>query len=167
MNQTKIYQVVFFHYVCHFNIFCGPHLRDQADLSHSQMCHDKWSMTINGCVYKLRAGQTGQHFAEDIFKRIYLPFHFNFTDVSSQSTVSKSNQQQVQWHWFRNWLGNEQVTSHHSYQWRIYKPPGFNELINSSPPSATYMCQWIQSALVKIMACRVLGTKPLSKPMLG
>ena len=29
------------------------------------------------------------------------------------------------------------------------------------------MCQWIGSTLVQIMACRLFGTKPLSKPMLG
>ena len=29
------------------------------------------------------------------------------------------------------------------------------------------MHQWIVSALVQIMACRLFGTKPLSKPMLG
>ena len=38
---------------------------------------------------------------------------------------------------------------------------------NSFPPSATYMCQWIRSTLVQIMGCRLLGAKPLSKPMLG
>ena len=38
---------------------------------------------------------------------------------------------------------------------------------NSSPPSAEYMRQWIGSALLQIMACRLFGTKPLSKPMLG
>ena len=38
--------------------------------------------------------------------------------------------------------------------------------INSSPPSAGYMRQWIGSALVKIMACHLFATKPLSKPML-
>ena len=32
--------------------------------------------------------------------------------------------------------------------------------------SATYMRQWIRSALVKIMAYRLVGTKPLSEPML-
>ena len=36
---------------------------------------------------------------------------------------------------------------------------------DSSPPSAAYMCQWIGSALVQIMACRLFGVKPLSKPM--
>ena len=40
-------------------------------------------------------------------------------------------------------------------------------LFNSSPPSAAYMRQWIGSALVQIMACRLFGAKPLSKPMLG
>ena len=39
--------------------------------------------------------------------------------------------------------------------------------INSSPLSAAYMRQWIRSALVKIVACRLFGAKPLSKPMLG
>ena len=39
--------------------------------------------------------------------------------------------------------------------------------INSSPPSAAYMHQWIRSALVQIMACRLFSTKPLSEPMLG
>ena len=32
---------------------------------------------------------------------------------------------------------------------------------------AAYMRQWMSSILVQIMACRLFGTKPLSKPMLG
>ena len=39
--------------------------------------------------------------------------------------------------------------------------------INSSPPSAAYMRHRIGSALVQIMACRLFGAKPLSKPMIG
>ena len=38
--------------------------------------------------------------------------------------------------------------------------------VNSSHPSVAYMRQWIWSALVHIMACRLFGTKPLSEPML-
>ena len=45
--------------------------------------------------------------------------------------------------------------------WRINNPS-----FNSSPPSAAYMHQWIGSALVQIMACRLFGAKPLSAPML-
>ena len=41
------------------------------------------------------------------------------------------------------------------------------QIVNSPPPSAAFMCQWIRSALVKIMACRLFGAKPLSKPVLG
>ena len=33
-----------------------------------------------------------------------------------------------------------------------------------APPSAAYMRQWTESALVQIMACRLLGAKPLFKP---
>ena len=38
--------------------------------------------------------------------------------------------------------------------------------INSSPPNVAHMCQWIYSASVQIMACRLFGAKPLSKPVL-
>ena len=38
---------------------------------------------------------------------------------------------------------------------------------DSSPPSSAYTRQWIGSILVEIMACRLFGAKPLSKPMLG
>ena len=37
----------------------------------------------------------------------------------------------------------------------------------SFPPIAEYVRQWIWSALVQIMACRLFGDKPLSKPMLS
>ena len=40
-------------------------------------------------------------------------------------------------------------------------------LFNTSLPSAAYMPKWIGSALVQIMACRLIGAKPLSKPVLG
>ena len=39
--------------------------------------------------------------------------------------------------------------------------------VNSSSPIAAYMRQWLGSALVQIMACRLFGAKPLSEPMLG
>ena len=38
---------------------------------------------------------------------------------------------------------------------------------NSSPLSAVYMHPWIESALVQIMACPLIGAKPLFTPMLG
>ena len=38
---------------------------------------------------------------------------------------------------------------------------------SSPPPGAAYTRQWIGSALVQIMACRLFGAKPLSEPMLS
>ena len=39
--------------------------------------------------------------------------------------------------------------------------------IHSSPLSTECMRHWIGSAMFQIKACRLFGTKPLSKPMLG
>ena len=38
---------------------------------------------------------------------------------------------------------------------------------DSSPRSVAYMRRWIGSTLVRMVACRLFGAKPLSKPMLG
>ena len=38
--------------------------------------------------------------------------------------------------------------------------------VDSSLLSAAYMRQWTRSSLVQVMACRLLGAKPLPKPML-
>ena len=49
-----------------------------------------------------------------------------------------------------------------------FSPLIVNGIVNSSPASATYMRQWTWLlALVQIMACRLFGAKPLSKPILG
>ena len=50
------------------------------------------------------------------------------------------------------------------YYWRIYI---YMHHPAQSSPSDAYMRQWIWSALVQIMARRLIGTKPLTKPMLG
>ena len=59
-------------------------------------------------------------------------------------------------------------------QYNIFKNDNFKFIVthrqshwvNSSPPSDPYMRQWIGSALVQIMACRLISAKPLSEPML-
>ena len=43
----------------------------------------------------------------------------------------------------------------------------FQYSFHSAPPSAAYLCRWIGSALIQIMAYSLFGAKPLSKPMLG
>ena len=38
--------------------------------------------------------------------------------------------------------------------------------LKSSRPNDAFMCQWTRPSLVRIMACRLIGAKPLSEPML-
>ena len=69
-------------------------------------------------------------------------------------------------------LSNRQAISHYLNQcWPNSLThmcgTGAGRWVNSSPPSATYMRQWTGSALLQIMAWRLFGAKPLSKPMLG
>ena len=40
------------------------------------------------------------------------------------------------------------------------------QYVNSSPPSATYMCRWTGPPLVQVMAFCLFSTKPLPEPML-
>ena len=56
-----------------------------------------------------------------------------------------------------------EIIIYHHKAWYMAK----EDVVHSYPPSAAYMRQWIGSALVQIMACRLFGAKPLSKPMLG
>ena len=59
----------------------------------------------------------------------------------------------------RKWLDACLVPSHYLMQWWI--------IVDLSPPSTTYMHQWIGSALVQVMACCLFGAKPLPEPMLA
>ena len=62
---------------------------------------------------------------------------------------------------------DEILTTVHTYAGWRGMTEGASTGINSSPPSAAYMRQWIRSTLVQIMACRLFGAKPLSEPVLG
>ena len=56
-------------------------------------------------------------------------------------------------------LQRNHATTQLHFLWKVLQ-------LNSSPPSAAYMRQWIRPALVQIMACCLFGAKPLSKLML-
>ena len=47
-----------------------------------------------------------------------------------------------------------------NYSFKIIPTSPRGQWVNSSPPSAAYMLQWIRSALVQIMACHLFSTKP-------
>ena len=62
-------------------------------------------------------------------------------------------------HWFRQWLGAGQATSHYLNQWwliyrRIYASLGLNELMRWS--QVTYICFNSKPSLVQIMSCRLI-----------
>ena len=67
--------------------------------------------------------------------------------------------------WFGLWLVDKSVPSLYSNQCSLkcWLFSIFTDIHQLIPPSAVYMRQWIGSALVQIMACRLFGTKPLSK----
>ena len=48
----------------------------------------------------------------------------------------------------------------------LFHVPVSSHPLNSSPPSGAYMCQWTGSSLVQVMACHLIGAKPLPEPML-
>ena len=64
-------------------------------------------------------------------------------------------------------MGNSSPEPISSYKWEIRRLNLLVQAINSSSPGAAYIRQWTGTALVQIMACRLFGAKPLSKPMLG
>ena len=65
------------------------------------------------------------------------------------------------------WFNIFDNNGHVSYDKNNSASTGFELiLIDTNPPSAAYMRRWTGSALIQIMACRLGGAKPLSKPML-
>ena len=83
-------------------------------------------------LYTLRLKQNGLHIADDTFKCIswmkmlefQLKFHWSLF-LRVQFIIFH--------HWFRKWLGSNQVTRHYLdqwwlYYWHIYAPIGLNEL---------------------------------------
>ena len=80
-------------------------------------------------INTLRPRQNGRHFADDIFKCIFLNENVSIVVKISLKFVQLTIFQ----HWFRWWLGAVQATSHYLNQWwlvywRIYASLGLNEL---------------------------------------
>ena len=85
----------------------------------------------------LRPGRNCHYFADDIFKCIFLneniwiSLKISLKFLSSELTIFQ--------HWFRQWLGADQATSHYLNRcwlvyWRIYPSLGLNELSHSLYP---------------------------------
>ena len=62
--------------------------------------------------------------------------------------------------WFMAFVATKNLQHMYNLDW-------YSSFINSCPPCAAYMRQWIGSALVQTIACRLFGIKPLFQPMLS
>ena len=81
----------------------------------------------------LRPRQNGRHFTDDIFNCIFLN-EMVWISIKISLKLVPGVQLTVFQHWFRQWLGADQATSHYLNQswlvyWRIYASLGLNELM--------------------------------------
>ena len=133
-----------------------------------------WIMKMSFFFFNLCGWNIKPHLISTNKLTLFNPYHSNATKVEGIITiVSLSVFEDWKWGVAIPFVNNEDVFFFFNLcGWNI--KPHLNGLfgadpqpINSSPPSAAYMRQWIGPALVQIMACRLFGDKPLSKPTLG
>ena len=83
----------------------------------------------------------------------------------NQSILEREDQ-----YMYGNWCTgswHSQAISCHGIDCREKRVLVFHKVrLNSSPPSAAYMCRRTRSALVQVMACRLFNAKSLPEPML-
>ena len=117
----------------------------------------------------LRPRQSGRHFPDDIFKciffnengRIFIKISLKFVPKVPINNIPALGQIMA---WRRP--GNKPLSEPMMVDLLMHICVTRPQWVNSSPPSAAYMCQWTRLALVQIMACRLSSAKPLSEPML-
>ena len=90
-----------------------------------------YNLVIN--INTLRPRQNGRHFPDDIFKCIFLKKMYEFRLRFHWSLLLRV-QLTIFQHWFRQWLGADQATSHCLHQWwliywRIFASRGLDELM--------------------------------------
>ena len=123
----------------------------------------EWVYSLHGQVHglaniiTLRPRQNGRHFADDVFKCIFLNenvwiFKIPLTFVPKVPILT------IFQHWFRYWLGAVQATSHYLNQWwlvywSIYVSLGLSELNNPWRPSDVICRHRYISVLAQVMAC--------------
>ena len=102
-----------------------------------------------------------------------VPVHFTGVCIANTKSLwQKAFSSMLDHDWLM--LKHQPITTKHSAKSFLLEAPlsvnnslwGNHLFINSSPPSAAYMHQWIGSALIQIMACCLFSAKPLPKPML-
>ena len=93
-----------------------------------------WNNCVSVIVINtLRPRQNGRHFPDDIFKWILLNENV-WISIRLHWSLILGVQLAISQHWFRQWLGADQATSHYLIQWRlvcIHASLGLNELYTS------------------------------------
>ena len=97
---------------------------------------------MSSILNTLRLRRNEQHFADDIFKRMFSMKMFEFR-LKFHWRLFPRVQLTIFQHWFRWWLGAGQATSHYLNQWwlvyrRIYASLGLNELRHTAITEAEY-----------------------------
>ena len=122
----------------------------------------------------LRPRQNSRHFPNDIFKCIFLNENVEFL-LKFQWSLFPRVQFTIFQHWFRQWLGAVQATSHYLNQWWlvywcIYASPGLNELkvwkpliTNISDGEDHESIILGNACIVDVIKCCLLSTKGPSK----
>ena len=143
-------------------------LNVNISLQHNRGKWPKMAVNISTFFNTLRPRQNGCHFADDIFKCIFLNENLWILSKISLKFFPKGPINNIPalvhimaWRRPGDKPLSEAMMVNLSMHICISRP----QWVNLSPPSAAYMRQWTVSALVQIMACCLYGAKPLSKSM--
>ena len=90
---------------------------------------DIYSILRSSGIGTLRPKRNRQHFADDIFKRIFFSMKMFEFRLKFHLSLLLKVQLTIFQHWFRSWLGAVQATSHYLNRWwldyrRIYASLG-------------------------------------------
>ena len=136
---------------------------------HSKKCTLRYRLQNGGHLYEIMIANTmifchQSHQAWGM--RNYLNFYYDGTRKEHSWLV-------IGCRWLLKFSTRGYIYDKHSFPHHIHTKDSKSYLLrhihnpfNSSLPSAAYMRQWIGSALVQILPCRIFGVKPLSKAIL-
>ena len=124
-------------------------------------CTVSWSAWASRHIFNtLRLRQHGRHFVDDTFKCIFLNENVIISNKISLKFVPKSpinNIPALVQIMARRRPGDKPFSEAMMVNLLTHICVTRPQWVNSSPPSAAYMRQWIRSALVQIMACHLSG----------
>ena len=157
--MTRLTMAIFSYEPRAFHIYCSAHWRSYKyfESSESPQVHDCWNMDSARNIHLAWRPRKPS-------PRLQWLKSWHSTSISqAPAHVLARTADLVLCHLFRSL----QLT----WRWNLCAPDlqmHCRDLTLTQLPLVLHICsQWIGSALVQIMACRLFGAKPLSKPMQG